>query len=102
MAIYIKGMDMPKEKAVDLTISPNGGVIVWKKGHYIGPIQQLRATEVPEPHGRLIDADFEESHYRSMIVAPTPDVTVADKIYADRIATALHMAKTVIEGSNNE
>lgn len=59
-------------------------------------------VEIPEPHGRLIDADFEESHYESMIIAPTPDVTEQDKLYAGRIATALRMAKTVIEREAEE
>jgi hypothetical protein len=49
------------------------------------------------PHGRLIDADFEEQHYTSMTTNPTPDVTEQDKRNSLIIIEALQMAKTVIE-----
>ena len=52
--------------------------------------------EVP-PHGRLIDADFEEQHYTSMTTHPTPDVTEQDRRNSLIIVEALQMAKTVIE-----
>jgi hypothetical protein len=52
--------------------------------------------EVP-PHGRLIDADFEEQHYTSMTTNPTPDVTEQDKHNSLVIVRALQMAKTIIE-----
>ena len=52
--------------------------------------------EVP-PHGRLIDADFEEMHYTSMTTNPTPDVTEQDKHNSLVIVRALQMAKTIIE-----
>ena len=53
--------------------------------------------EVPTPHGRLIDADFEEQHYTSMTTNPTPDVTEQDRRNSLIIIEALQMAKTVIE-----
>ena len=53
--------------------------------------------EIPTPHGRLIDADFEEQHYTSMTTNPTPDVTEQDKHNSLVIVRALQMAKTVIE-----
>ena len=53
--------------------------------------------EVPTPHGRLIDADFEEMHYTSMTTNPTPDVTEQDKHNSLVIVRALQMAKTIIE-----
>ena len=55
--------------------------------------------EIPTPHGRLIDATFEENHYASMLLNPTPDVTEQDKHKARIVIEALRMAKTVIEGS---
>lgn len=54
-------------------------------------------TEVKEPHGRLIDADFEEAHYTSMTTKPTPDVSQKDKENSLIIVKALQMARTVIE-----
>lgn len=59
-------------------------------------------TEVPTPHGRLIDADFEEQHYTSMTTNPTPDVTEQDKRNSLIIIEALQMAKTVIEAEGSE
>ena len=53
-------------------------------------------VELP-PHGRLIDATFEENHYASMLLDPTPDVTEQDKHKARIIIEALRMAGTVIE-----
>lgn len=53
--------------------------------------------EVHTPHGRLIDADFEEMHYTSMTTNPTPDVTEQDKHNSLVIVRALQMAKTIIE-----
>ncbi len=59
-------------------------------------------VEVPTPHGRLIDATFEENHYASMLLNPTPDVTEQDKRTAKDIIFALQMAKTVIEAEGSE
>lgn len=59
-------------------------------------------VEIPTPHGRLIDATFEENHYASMLLNPTPDVTEQDKHKAKIIIDALHMARTVIEAEGSE
>ena len=55
------------------------------------------AVTVKAPHGRLIDADFEEKHYTSMTTTPTPDVSQKDKDKSLVIVRALQMARTVIE-----
>lgn len=44
---------------------------------------------------RLIDAEFEEKHYTSMLLAPTPDVTKLDQKNARIVIDALKMAPTV-------
>ena len=52
MGVYIKGMEMPKEReSFTVTIKYNGLVFDTETG-----IQVAEAQEVP-PHGRLIDAD---------------------------------------------
>lgn len=58
-------------------------------------------TELP-PHGRLIDSTFEENHYASMLLNPTPDVTEQDKNKARIVIDALRMAGTVIEAEGRE
>ena len=102
MGIYIKDMGMPKNciqcflckictgKHWELTKYDTG-----YKWEYIK--DNCLLTEVPEPHGRLIDADFEEKHYASMTINPTPDVTPQDYIHSGYAAKAFQMAKTVIE-----
>lgn len=52
MSIYIRGMEMPREReSFQVTIKYNGIVLDTETG-----IQVAEAYEVP-PHGRLIDAD---------------------------------------------
>lgn len=58
--------------------------------------------EVQTPHGRLIDADFEEAHWTSMTVNPTPDVTAEDKRKSLVVIEALQMAGTVIPAERSE
>lgn len=65
----------------------------WKKERH----PDCPLVEVPTPHGRLIDANFEEMHYTSMTTNPTPDVTEQDKRNSLIIIKALQMAKTIIE-----
>lgn len=52
MSVLIKGMEMPKESAVTITVYSDGVVIrdLYEEHNY-------EAVEVPTPHGRLIDAD---------------------------------------------
>ncbi len=118
MSVLINGMEMPKccEECVAGAYEYNDndercfvcGFIKsqhpWECEHVeIDGIDTTKARadfcpliEVP-PHGRLIDADFEEQHYTSMTTDPTPDVTEQDKRNSLIIIEALRMAKTVIE-----
>ena len=58
MGVYIKGMEMPREReSFQVTIKYNGIVLDTETG-----IQVAEAYEVP-PHGRLIDADALEEDY---------------------------------------
>ena len=64
MGIYIKGMEMPQENEyIHLVIKNDGTVECMKSIFHINEpttlieMEQTTATEVPEPHGRLIDAD---------------------------------------------
>ena len=58
MGVYIRGMEMPKEReSFTLTIKYNGLVFDTETG-----IQVAEAQEVPH-HGRLIDADALKWNY---------------------------------------
>lgn len=98
MSILIRGMRFPK--TCDECLINCGRSML-----YIG-ITDRRSPSCPlielPPHGRLIDATFEENHYASMILDPTPDVTREDKHKARIILDALQMAKTVIEAKGSE
>lgn len=56
MAVYIKGMEMPKDtKYIDVRLFAKGEAIIQTgEGPYY---KKMDAIEIPEPHGRLIDAD---------------------------------------------
>lgn len=53
--ILIRGMEMPTEHRTEVIIFSSGFVAYYDVyGRYLG---QARATQLPEGHGRLIDAD---------------------------------------------
>ena len=70
--ILIRGMEMPTEQRIEVLIFKNGFVAYYDVyGHYLG---QARATQLPEGHGRLIDAD-------AVIEAYTPDSYDLNKMH---------------------
>ena len=100
MSVLIKGMEMPALcQECDLYIDG----ACYAKGYrdYQSIMDMSKPDDCPlievPPHGRLIDADFEEMHYTSMTTNPTPDVTEQDKHNSLVIVRALQMAKTIIE-----
>lgn len=106
MSVLIKGMEMPKnchECSLCFVDSSAIGYCYLRdecsdaESTYLERRVDCPLVEVPTPHGRLIDASFEEAHYTSMTVNPTPDVTETDKRNSLIIIEALQMAKTIIE-----
>ena len=101
MSILIRGMEMPRVCAECFMDPPcckalSDDTNIWKERHPDCPLAEV------EPHGKLIDATFEENHYASMLLDPTPDVTEQDKHKAKIIIEALRMARTVIEAEGSE
>lgn len=98
MSILIKGMEMPERCGMCfLRVGDCKQRIYMEQRPKACPL-----VEIPTPHGRLIDATFEENHYGSMLLDPTPDVTKEDKRNARVIIDALRMARTVIEAERSE
>lgn len=102
MSMLIIGVNPPKScyacswyNKVDCPV--NGGRYYYRAQRH----PNCPLVDVP-PHGRLIDATFEENHYASMLLDPTPDVTEQDKKKARIIIDALRMAGTVIEAEGRE
>lgn len=54
MSILIKGMDMPNDRPIIISIFPNGRVDTMEAKYFDSV---LSAVEVPTPHGDLIDRD---------------------------------------------
>lgn len=96
MSVIVKGMEMPNVCAYCFIDSSecnlHSSVNIWRERHPDCPL-----IEIPTPYGRLVDATFEENHYASMLLDPTPDVTEQDKYKARIVIDALRMARTVIE-----
>lgn len=107
MSVIAKNMKMPKNCGECPFIFSSWGIEYYC--HLAGSstsaeyVEREKMTNCPlielPPHGRMIDATFEENHYASMLLNPTPDVTEQDKHKARIVIDALRMAKTVIEGS---
>ena len=106
MSILIKGMEMPEncDKCrfqSELRLYCNA-----MPDNFCGNTDDIERpdwcplVEIPTPHGRLIDAAFEEQHYTSMTTNPTPDVTEQDKHNSLVIVRALQMEKTIIEAED--
>ncbi len=111
MSVLIKGMGMPKTAGeCSVKIDPDTRRCIYTGKEFEETLSLLLSRrcadcpliEVPTPHGRLIDADFEEAYYTSMTVNPTPDVTDKDKRNSLIIIEALQMAKTIIEAEGSE
>ena len=111
MSVLIKGMEMPKNCAecrfwsICECLSDFEDYVSVLEAVDDGDLVRdcdCPLIEIPTPHGRLIDETFEENHYGSMLLDPTPDVTKEDKRNARVIIDALRMARTVIEAEGGE
>lgn len=97
-SVLIRGMEMPERCGQCFLRVGNCKQRIYMEQRPKG----CPLVEIPTPHGRLIDATFEENHYASMFLNPTPDVTEQDKHKARIVIDALRMAKTVIEAERRE
>ena len=105
MSILIRGMEMPKN-CQECGLYIEGACYAKGYRDYRSIMDTAKPDDCPlvelPPRGRLIDATFEENHYASMLLDPTPDVTEQDKHKAKIIIEALRMAGTVIEAEGSE
>ena len=111
MSVLINGMEMPTNCAdCPLNYDQMACAVTWTRWWSDSMViinfdsdkermPNCPLIEVP-PHGRLIDAAFEEQHYTSMTTNPTPDVTEQDRRNSLIIVEALQMAKTIIEAED--
>ena len=67
MAIYLAGVDMPKENEfIHIRIYGDGDVTIELEDHYEEAIGQ--AVEVPEEHGDLIDREKASSRFEKLAI----------------------------------
>ena len=107
MAIYIKGMEMPKycDECRCICSRWNGNEMIRRCGLMLGEESESTdrdelyelcpLTEVPEPHGRLIDAD--ELKFYGNHIGDEYEDRFHDKQWVHR--DEIDNAPTVIEGS---
>ena len=98
--ILIKGIEMPKDKPLNLSIYPNGEVVLFciqgrdvydNECNYGDYKHKKIAVELPEPHGRLGDLDILEKQAISEAYFPSEEwATVIELIKG---------APTVLEAS---
>lgn len=109
MSLLINGMEMPKDGFITITVTSDGRVIGNSKKEngkfeYLGNEDIAKAVSVPEPHGRLIDAD-ELYAFAGTVVADKTDRDVAldCKVKAASILREfIRRAPTIIPASEKE
>ena len=99
MSVYIKGMEMPKEReSFTVTIKYNGTVLDTETG-----MQVAEAYELP-PHGRLIDADaLKLSHCKECTLYPDKCLEKTDEgCDWESIYHIEHCAPTIITADKED
>lgn len=104
-SILIKGMEMPKDKAVAVVIHPDGTAYSAKMFAGVCTEYLADCTAVPvPPHGRSIDADVLADVFRGFIAmydsCPFSQLAPTDKARRDELQAALAEvinAPTIIE-----
>lgn len=95
MSILILGMEMPKDREINLRIDEKGEVYVY--GSY--PTELHKAVPVP-PHGRLIDADALEQDAQKRLLMCNKNDNQFHKPY--EIMRAIALAPTIIPAEEGE
>ena len=91
MGIYIKDIEMPKDGYIDVRIFAEGhaNIAVAYKPYY----EELPVVEVPDGHGRLVDADVV---YDKIAEADH----AGNYVDMDAVGMALEDVPTIIEADN--
>lgn len=81
MSLLIRGLDMPKDDDMNITITKDGRIYWDNKFHMIA-----QAVNISTPHGRLIDAD-----------ALFQDLREHNIPFNNDINSAINVAPTILE-----
>ena len=114
MSVLIKGMEMPKHAAVDgekdtvykcaVLAHPDNTVELVIDEIFVTPyynghdIQRYPFTEIPIPHGRLIDAERLFNIFEPITSFPEDEQIM----YVEAFLTAIKQAQTIIEAEVSE
>jgi len=95
VSILIKGLDMPKDKAIAVVIHPDGTAYSAHicAGVCTEYLTDCTAVPVP-PHGRLIDADAMQDSLSDLLRFPS------NLVNGQWIVNAIREQPTIIEGDN--
>ena len=108
MSLIIKGINMPKngEMAIAFASDENGEItlalILDAKGK---PIEHKGVTEIPTPHGRLIDADYLINVLQDTIdnyPDNSNDGNAVEKLFVNACKQYIEHCPTVIEAEVSE
>lgn len=91
MSILIKGMDMPNDRPIIISIFPSGRVDTMEVKYFDSV---LSAVEVPTPHGDLVDRDVVAEKIRQRLGIRNLDYLLETE---KPIAMSIKEAPTVIE-----
>lgn len=107
MGIYISGINLPRGKhsIVEITITGDGTVFTGSTDTFHK--SEIRAVEIPSPHGRLIDIDemaIDESEaYMSAQLKVTDEATrLVNAVVHSKLQLLLSDTPTVIEAEGKE
>ena len=88
MSVLIKGLEIPEEGAIRVVIQKHRGITVAYTGG--DPYQRAHeVVELPEKHGRLVDADAFAEHLRETVKSV--------EAFAPQMAMALEAAVRDLE-----
>lgn len=91
MSLILKGIDMPKDNDMNITITKDGRIYWDNKYHMIA-----QAVEISTPHGRIIDDDLLKELIKDSI--PTYEIGVKIPTYGDMdIMDKIAAVPTILE-----
>ena len=101
MGVYIPDVEMPKGDTGILLALYNGEVhLIGGEIVHVGKGKGFKAVAVPEPHGRLIDADALEQDAQKRLLICSKYNDQFQKPY--EVMRAIALAPTVIPASGKE
>lgn len=101
MAVYIKGMEMPKDRGVYIAIDIDGQVYTKPLGALEWQHLEQKAVPVP-PHGRLGDLDELYASLKKWLIQNRHSMTEATRVWIRGVLEGIAAAPTIIQAEEGE